>query len=102
MKAATMADLCAAFSVLLDEHVIDKTGLGGRFNLDVDLSADDSGLLNRPRSLPATSDPTAARTAPIPFNAAEIALKKLGLNLEPTEGPGEFLVVDHVQRPFEN
>jgi len=102
MKAATMAELCAAFSVLLDEHVIDKTGIGGRFNFDLDLPADDSGHLNRPRSLPATSDPTTPRAPPIPFNAAEIAMKKLGLNIEPTEGPGEFLVIDRVERPSEN
>ena len=97
-----MAELCAAFSVLLDQRVIDKTGIGGRFNIDVDLPADDSGLLNRPRSLPATSDPTKPRTPPILFNTAETAMKKLGLNLEPTEGTGEFLVIDHVERPSEN
>ena len=102
MKATTMAELGAAFSVLLDQHVIDKTGIGGRFNIDVDLPADDSGLLNRPRSLPATSDPTKPRTPPILFNTAETAMKKLGLNLEPTEGTGEFLVIDHVERPSEN
>jgi bla regulator protein BlaR1 len=102
MKATTMAELCAAFSVLLDQRVIDKTGIGGRFNIDVDLPADDSGLLNRPRSLPATSDPTKPRTPPILFNTAETAMKKLGLNLEPTEGTGEFLVIDHVERPSEN
>ena len=102
MKATTMAELCAAFSVLLDQHVIDKTGIGGRFNIDVDLPPDDSGLLNRPRSLPATSDPTKPRTPPILFNTAEIAMKKLGLNIEPTQGPREFLVIDHVERPSEN
>ena len=101
MKAATMAELCTGFSVLLDRHVIDKTGIGGRFNFDVDLSAEDSGLLNRPRSLPATSDPTTPRTPPILFSATEIAMKKLGLNIEPAEGPGEFLVIDHVERPSE-
>ena len=102
MKAATLAELCAGFSVLLDQHVIDKTGIGGRFNIDLDLSAEDSGLLNRPRSLPAERDPTTPRTPPILFNAAEIAMKKLGLNIQPTEGPGEFLVIDHVERPSGN
>ncbi len=102
MKAATMAELCAGLSVLLDQHVINKTGIGGRFNFDVDLSAEDSGLLNRPRSLPAVSDPTTPRPPPILFHAAEIAMKKLGLNIEPTGGPGEFLVIDHIGRPSEN
>jgi uncharacterized protein (TIGR03435 family) len=102
MKAAKMAELCAGFSVLLDQHVIDKTGIAGRFNLDLDLSAEDSGLLNRPRSLPAENDPTTPRTPPILFNAAEIAMKKLGLSIQPTKGPGEFLVIDHIERPSEN
>lgn len=102
MKAATMAELCAGFSVLLDRHVIDNTGIAGRFNLDLDLSAEDSELLNRPRSLPAESDPTMPRTPPILFNAAETAMEKLGLNIETTEGPGEFLIIDHVERPSEN
>jgi Protein of unknown function (DUF3738) len=30
------------------------------------------------------------------------ALRKLGLKLEPTQGPEEILVIDHVERPSEN
>ena len=102
MKAATMADLCAGFSVLLDRHVMDETGIGGRFNMHLDLSAEDPGLLNRPRSLPAVSDPTAPAPPPVLFDAAKSAMKTLGLNLEPTQGPGEFIVIDHVERPSRN
>jgi uncharacterized protein (TIGR03435 family) len=29
-------------------------------------------------------------------------MKKLGLSIQPTEGPGEFLVIDHIERPSEN
>ncbi|MBV9158433.1 MAG: TIGR03435 family protein, partial [Acidobacteriaceae bacterium] len=100
LKGATMADLCAGFSVLLDRRVIDKTGIGGRFNVYVDLSAEDPGLLNHPRSLAALSDPIAAPFPPILFSAAETAMKNLGLNLEASKGPGEFFVIDHIERPI--
>lgn len=102
MKAATMADLCAGFSVLLDRHVTDETGIAGRFNMHLDLSSEDRGLLNRPRSLPAVSDPTTSAPPPVPFSGVKVAMKKLGLNLSPAKRPGEFLVIDHVERPSEN
>lgn len=102
MKAATMADLCAGFSVLLDRNVADETGLAGKFNMHLDLSAEDPGLLNRPRPLRALNDPTAPPPPPVLFNAAETAMRRVGLNLEPAEGPGEFIVIDHAKRPSEN
>ena len=98
LKAATMADICAGFSVLLDRRVIDKTGIEGRFDMYVDLSREDPGLLNRPRSLPALSDPIASPPPPILFNVAETAMKRLGLKLEATKAPGEFLIIDHIER----
>ena len=102
MKAARLADLCTGFSVLLDRPVIDETGIAGRFNMDLDFSPEDPGLLNRPRSLAALSDPSVPAPPPVPFSAAETAMKKLGLNLGPTKGPGEFLVIDHIEKPSAN
>ena len=32
----------------------------------------------------------------------QTALQKFGLKLEPAQGPGEFLVIDHVERPSGN
>jgi bla regulator protein BlaR1 len=99
MKAATVADLCTGFSVLLDRPVIDKTGLAGRFTMRVDLSSGDGELLNRPRSLPALADPTAPAPEPVLFDTAKSAMKKLGLTLKPATGPSEFIAIDHVDRP---
>ncbi len=99
MRAATMADLCAGLSTLLDRHVVDETGIAGRFNMHVDLSAEGRDLLKGPRSLPAVSNPTVPPPASIPLSAARSAVKNLGLNLEPGKSPGEFLVVDHIERP---
>ncbi len=102
MKAGTIGQLCTAFSVLLDRSVIDETGITGRFNMHVDLSGEDPRLLNRPRSLPAVSDPTKPAPPAVPFNAVKTAMKKLGLNVDPAKGPGEVLVIDHIARPSGN
>jgi bla regulator protein blaR1 len=98
MKAATIADLCTGFSVLLERHVIDETGIAGRFDIHVDMSGEDRSFLDRPRSLPALSDPKSPEQ-PILFDAARAAMQKLELNLEPATGPGEFLVIDRIERP---
>jgi uncharacterized protein (TIGR03435 family) len=99
MKAATMADLCTAFSVFLGRHVVDETGIVGRFNMHLDLSAEDRGLLYRARSLPAMSDPTTPPPPPVLLQAAKIAMKKLGLNIDPSNGPDEFIIIDSVAKP---
>ncbi|HSU59596.1 MAG TPA: TIGR03435 family protein [Bryobacteraceae bacterium] len=93
VKAGTMADLCTGLSVLLERHVTDETGIAGRFNIHLDLSG------NGPRSLPALSDPTVPPPAPVSYAAAKSALKKAGLNLSEANRPGEFLVIDHIERP---
>ncbi len=98
----TMADFCAflSTSVQLDRQVIDKTGIAGMFDIHLDLYLADLGHPG-----PGLSDPAAPATATDQgdiFTAAKSAVKKLGLNLEPTKGPGEFLVIDHIERPSEN
>ena len=99
MKAATLADLCAALSVFLDRHVVDETGITDRFNITLKLPPEDHELLTRPRSLPATSDPTAPAPPSIPFNDVKMSMKTLGLNLEPTEETSEFILIDHIEKP---
>ena len=99
MKAATLADLCAGLSVFLDRHVVDETGITRRFNITLKLPPEDHELLTRPRSLPATSDPTVPAPPPVPFNGVKMSMKTLGLNLEPTDGTSEFILIDHIERP---
>jgi len=99
MKAATLADLCAGLSVFLDRHVVDDTGITGKFNITLKLPPEDHELLTRPRSLPATSDPTAPAPPSVPFNDVKMAMKTLGLNLEPTDGTSEFILIDHIEKP---
>lgn len=105
----TMADFAASFSAILDRPVIDETGIPGKFTIHLPVSPHELGV-DRPRSLPALGDPGASSTPPDStdgdaadvFVAVQSAVKRLGLNLEPAKGPGEFLVVDHVERPSPN
>jgi bla regulator protein BlaR1 len=89
---ATIAELCQYFSGLLDRPVIDKTGITGKFDIHLDLSAADLGHPSPDTVL----DPSDT------YAAVNGAMHKLGLKMEATKGPKEFLVVDSVERPSEN
>jgi uncharacterized protein (TIGR03435 family) len=73
----------------LDKPVVDKTGVTGSF--DFHLQYANPELRARHGDV---SDPA----APSIFTA----LGQLGLKLESTKAPGEFLVVDQIERPDEN
>lgn len=76
-----MPDLVFALSRRIpDRIVVDKTGLTGRYDLDM------TWYLELGKSNP-----------PLVFTAVHV----LGLNLEPRNSPLEFLVIDHCERPSE-
>jgi len=92
----TLAGLSEQFSALLDRDVVDRTGIKGTFDIDLEAPFDELfGRFNGPR---------AAGDAPpqIPLGAIESAVQKLGLRLESTSGPDTFIVIDQVDRPSEN
>jgi uncharacterized protein (TIGR03435 family) len=87
----TMARFCGLLttSVPLGRNVIDKTGIAGTFNIHLDLSAADLGY-----KVPgAQTDPA------LILAGLNHALDSLGLKLEATNGPNEFIVIDSVERP---
>jgi uncharacterized protein (TIGR03435 family) len=67
---------------VLTQRVINRTGLSGEFDVDLQFTADPSP--ERPQELPSL------------FTAVQ---EQLGLKLEPTRGPVPFLVIDSVQQP---
>jgi uncharacterized protein (TIGR03435 family) len=99
MTAWTMTDLRFFFLVTLDRPVIDETGLTGRFNFHLELPSEDLEYFRGAHGVPSRGDPASSATSPSFVSAIKTAVKKLGLNLEPTSGPGEFLVIDHIERP---
>jgi uncharacterized protein (TIGR03435 family) len=83
-----LSQLSRGFS---DFPVIDQTGLKGGYYIN----------LQWPRN------PSVAGTHMAPHFASQAALfaalpEQLGLKFEPTQGPEEFLVIDHIERPVEN
>ena len=80
-----------------DDHrqVVNKPGLTGTYSIHLEYSAS-----------PAERDGMLARgitpadgTAPEIFTAIQ---EQLGLKLEPDKGPGDFLVIDHIEEPSLN
>ncbi|HEY3936228.1 MAG TPA: M56 family metallopeptidase [Bryobacteraceae bacterium] len=100
--AATMTDLCYFLLVTLDRPVIDETGMSGRrFNFHLEMPTEAiKDLRHGARGAPAVRDPRTPANSSDPslISAIKTAIKKLGLNLKPTEGPGEFLDIDHIER----
>jgi hypothetical protein len=75
--------------------VIDKTGLTGKF--DIHLEQEISAELRQ--RIDPNGDLFGPSTAPPLPEALE---RQLGLKLEATKGPMEFLVIDHIERPSPN
>jgi uncharacterized protein (TIGR03435 family) len=91
---ASMAELASVFQQgALDRPVVDKTGLAGRFDFDLEWTPEESQFNG------AGLRGTAESTQPELFTAIQ---QQLGLRLEATRGPIETLVIDHVERPSEN
>jgi uncharacterized protein (TIGR03435 family) len=81
---AGLSDVTYVLSYLLERKVIDKTEFTGRFDFDVEFSAD-------PLKADATVPPLLT-----------VLKENLGLKVESGRGPVEVLVVDRIERPSEN
>jgi uncharacterized protein (TIGR03435 family) len=94
IHSTTMSNLSEQFSALLDRDVVNKTGIEGLFDIHIELSPEDLS--------PAPSDPAVPGNPDDESGLIFAAVRKLGLKLESGKGPGQFLVIDHVDRPTEN
>jgi uncharacterized protein (TIGR03435 family) len=92
-RYATMSEFASVLQRSpLDRPVVDRTGLSGRYDFDLQFAPDDrlwSGILPRPEN----SD------EPDLFKAVQ---EQLGLQLEATKGQVDALVIDRIERPSEN
>ena len=80
--AITNETLMQLMALATDRVVVDRTGLTGRFDIELEWSPDQT----------ATDQPSI-------FAAVQ---EQLGLKLESTRGPVDVLVIDHVERPTED
>jgi uncharacterized protein (TIGR03435 family) len=88
-----MAELCRRLSGYVDRDIIDKTAITGVYDVHLDLRPADVGN--------AEPDPSSPFT-PGDGGAIAAAVKKLGLQMRNAKGTGEFIVIDHVERPSAN
>jgi uncharacterized protein (TIGR03435 family) len=79
-RGATVPELVTSLSAIVNRWVIDKTGLTGFFDVDLEW----------------IPDPNVDSRGPSIFTAVQ---EQLGLKLEPARGPVEVFVMDHVDRP---
>lgn len=93
--------LIPTLSRLLGRTVVDKTGLTGNFDINLEWAPDDSQALQLPPDAPKPppSDGAAGATGPSIFTALQ---EQLGLKLESQKGPVEIFVIDHAEKPSEN
>ncbi len=93
-RNVTMSDLTRLMQrAILDRPVVDKTGLSGRYDFDLEWAPDETQFGGE---VPAAS--TEAQAAPL-FSAIQ---QQLGLRLEATRGPIQALVVEKAERPSAN
>ena len=71
----------------VDRDVIDKTDLTELYDIKLECTSERAQM---------TSDDAAASASAL---SIFVALRQLGLKLEPEKAPGEVLVVEHVERP---
>lgn len=94
-QAMTVGEFARIFlNGALDRPVVDNTGITGKYDFHLEYGVDQS----TPRfnaAGAAAGDPA----GPSIFTAVQ---EELGLKLESAKGPGEVLVIDHVERPSEN
>ena len=93
----TIGQLATTLSVQVQRMVVDKTGLTGLFDIDLQFQPDplgDGGVPGAPvRRLPTRSD------VPPLMTAIE---EQLGLKLQAARGAVEYVVIERVERPVED
>ena len=94
-RNAPLSEVVAVMQrTILEKPILDKTGLTGRYDFDLEWTPDDSqfgGLIPR--------DTFANATQPNLFEAMQT---QLGLKLEAARSAAPVLVIDNVERPSEN
>lgn len=91
-QAMTVSEFARIFlGGAMDRPVIDNTGISGKYDFHLEYGVDES----TPRFIAGGGE----RTGPSIFTAVQ---EQLGLKLESTKGPGDALVIDHVERPSAN
>jgi uncharacterized protein (TIGR03435 family) len=100
-QAVPIGNLVNMLSQQLHQTVIDKTGLAGKYDLELNWTPDQGSdpMFKGPDGAPPRADTAPDASGPSIFTAVQ---EQLGLKLQSTKGPVETLVIDHIEMPSEN
>jgi uncharacterized protein (TIGR03435 family) len=91
----------------LDKTVVDKTGLDGHYDFRANWMAEGANVMPMQMAPPSPDNVVSmemrASMAPMPsMPTIFVALKQLGLRLDPAKVPAEHLVIEHIEQLTEN
>jgi len=99
---APLAQLATSLSPWVNRIVVDKTGLSGPYQFDLQWTPDQ---LPQGGPGPGGAPPGAPGFSPVDPNGPSIftaVQEQLGLKLDSTKAPVDVLVIDHVEQPTED
>jgi uncharacterized protein (TIGR03435 family) len=100
-QAVPMTNLANLLSQQLHRTVLDKTGLSGKYDLELSWTPDQGAdpMFKGSEGTPQRADAAPDSSGPSIFTALQ---EQLGLRLQSAKGPVETIVIDHVEMPSEN
>jgi uncharacterized protein (TIGR03435 family) len=100
-QAVPLTTLANMLSQQLHRTVLDKTGLTGKYDLELTWTPEQGAdpMFKGAEGSPQRGDAAPDSSGPSIFTALQ---EQLGLKLQSAKGPVETLVIDHVEMPSEN
>jgi uncharacterized protein (TIGR03435 family) len=95
-RAISISSLLSSLTRITGRTVLDKTGLTGTYDVDLQWTDDAAASSSGPGG---SSPDVTAESGPTLFTALQ---EQLGLKLEAGKGPVDCLVIDHVEHPSDN
>jgi bla regulator protein BlaR1 len=108
MHGMSLDEFAKTLGRATDRPIVDKTGIAGLFDFHLEFSPDQTTPAFLPGgallgNIPDPSrSPAAFADDPEGPSILTAMQEQLGLKLEPAKGPGEFLVIDTVEKPSDN
>lgn len=100
IRNSTMTELAGFLQAnILDQPVVDQTGIAGRFDFNVKYTPDAAQLASLPAGVPPPPAVNEAEAPPDLFTAFQ---QQIGLKLESKKALVDVVVVDKVERPSDN
>jgi bla regulator protein blaR1 len=98
-QGRSLDDLSTLLGVALDRPVTNRTGIAGVFDMHLQFAIDETTPQFRDPGAAVGNAASEPAGGPSVFTAIQ---EQLGLKLDPVKEPGDFVVIDSVDRPTDN